>query len=682
MRTMNEQERIENKQNNFINLRPLAISAFALATGVTLCYTALFHGVHFLFCLLGLLPLVLYFILAKKKIRALLYCSLALVCFGIGAGGFALKMNDYHNQPLVEDEYIMEGEIAELNFGVEYSTIVLHNVKIDGERVDGNIKVTCYPSVKQGKEGMRISLTAAVEKAGKAYRYSTFRADMVLGNIKYTATCYQSPTFLGYAFNPFASVRAGIREVLFENLSYEQASLAYALTTGNTFDMEEGLLTSVRYGGVAHLFVVSGLHIGVVFGALSFVLEKCKAPRILRKAIPLLVAFLFCGVCGFSASAVRAFLICSTLSLCSLLQIKADGIEGAGFACLVLLLVNPVYLLSVGFQLSMAAYLAIVFLSPALQKLFSSIIQKFPKSKKICSAVAVMLSVQVFLAPIQLLTFGYLSLWGMLLNLIIIPLFSLFFPVLLVAVLLACIFPVAALYILFVPAYVLTGFAFLFYALDFTLIVKGVTLSILGMGAFYLLFVVLSGRLNFHEKARGIFMPVVCFLTALLFADCLLVNYVPNDTCRIKQTCYYSGYCAALVQTENASVLLVNGSVSKARLQTFLFRNCNRLDGVVIVNENANAVAGSLLYFDGVDIVYVPYGVNLELREKEVVHKTTFTIDGVRYAFGGQNTVYLTVNGVKGVFNGTGLNTDLAIFHEEGRDGLIFDIKNGIITVS
>ena len=667
-------------EEDFVNLRPFAVGAAALATGAGFCYAALFCGVHFLYALLFLLPLGMILVFARRKRRAAVYVFLFLALFGVGMGGLALRMESYGAQQFREGEYALSGEISELTETEDgYARVLLTDVSADGRELDGNVTVYFYASLKNGEEGMRISFTGDLSPAGSALRYGVFRADMVLGNIKYTATCSASPVYEGAGGDLFTAVRTGIRGALYGSLPEEEAALAYALTTGYTDGIEEGLMESVRYGGVAHVFAVSGMHIGVFYGALAFLLKKMRAPKWLSVPLPLVAAFLFCGVCGFSSSAMRAFMTCAATAVCTLIGIRRDGIEAAGFACGVILLADPVYLLSLGFQLSAAAYIAIVALAPAAEKCFSPLSRRVPLLRKPLSAVAVMLAVQLCLLPVMLNAFGYVSVWGILLNLAALPLFTFYFPFLLAGVLLACLFPAAASVILFLPAAALSLFALFFRAADFSsLLVKGFSFGFAAAVAFYLLLLLWSGRVNARGQTAS---ALACFLAAFVFVSGLLTNYVPPQTCRVVQMCYYGDYCCALVQTENADVLLVNGEVSSSRLQTFLFLHGAAPDAVVILSDTANAVAGSLLFTD-FRVAYVPSDVTLSLRDRETVSADAFSVDGVDYVFRPSGQLFLSYAGVTGVFNGTAASADFSLFAAEPRDGLIFTIERGILSVS
>ena len=58
-----------------------------------------------------------------------------------------------------------------------------------------------------------------------------------------------------------------------------------------------------------------------------------------------------------------------------------------------------------------------------------------------------------------------------------------------------------------------------------------------------------------------------------------------------------------------------------------------------------------------------------------------FCLGGTQYVFEENGAITLTFDGVKGVFGGTGENADFALFYLEERDGLIFTVNRGILSV-
>lgn len=73
------------------------------------------------------------------------------------------------------------------------------------------------------------------------------------------------------------------------------------MLTGDGSAVENGLLQNFRYGGVAHIFAVSGLHIGVIYAILSFLLKRIRMPKLLRCALIFAPLLFYVGVCPFFA---------------------------------------------------------------------------------------------------------------------------------------------------------------------------------------------------------------------------------------------------------------------------------------------------------------------------------------------------------------------------------------------
>ncbi len=139
-------------EEDFVNLRPFAVGAAALATGAGFCYAALFCGVHFLYALLFLLPLGMILVFARRKRRAAVYVFLFLALFGVGMGGLALRMESYGAQQFREGEYALSGEISELTETEDgYARVLLTDVSADGRELDGNVTVYFYASLKNGE---------------------------------------------------------------------------------------------------------------------------------------------------------------------------------------------------------------------------------------------------------------------------------------------------------------------------------------------------------------------------------------------------------------------------------------------------------------------------------------------------------------------------------------------------
>lgn len=661
-----------------VNLRPLCTAAIALMTGCGFAYAAKFCGVPFYFAFFLPLLFLIALFFVRDKARVALCFFLALVFTGTGILTFSLRLDVYAVQAVESGEKTVEGVVEEVVEGDGYLRLTLTEATADGEETEGKVLLTVYREGVSAEAGVRISVRADFFAMGSPYAYRTFYADRVEKNIRYRAVAKDAPVVTGTGGDFFLSVRERIRKTLNGGLKKEQAALAYALTTGRTEAMDEGILFSARYGGVAHLFAVSGLHIGAAYLALRFLLKKAKIPQVAATAVSLTVLFFFCGICGFSSSALRAFLLCLSGAVCDFFFRFGDALEKTAFCALVLLLTDPVRLFTAGFQLSMAAYAGLVALSPRVQSLLSRLSfgsDRFFPVRKLLGVLAGTLSVQAAISPVMLVRFSYVSVGGLFLNLLVLPLFSLFFPILLASVFLSCLIPVAAPVLLFLPSGGLWLFTSFFAAFDFSgLLFCGVSLPFFVLAAYVGLLVLFSGRVRLCRKLS---VPLACLFSAIVVRA--LFPFSVADDCRVSSICSYDGFCASCVRTAEGSVLLVNGAPSYSLVQTAAFRSGGKFEAVVLTGNKIAAAANAVLPLS-FSTLYLPAGEDVVTGVKKVVRKNAFSLCGVEYVYSKDGALELTFQGVSGTFGAEGYG-DFSVFSQEGRDGLIFTINRGILSV-
>ncbi|WP_084659597.1 DNA internalization-related competence protein ComEC/Rec2 [Vibrio sonorensis] len=196
-------------------------------------------------------------------------------------------------------------------------------------------------------------------------------------------------------------------------------------------ELEEGL----RKVGLSHLFVISGLHIGMAFfiGCSLGIWLMGITGRFLY--LPLLLGLFFAlsyaFLAGFTVSTLRALLMCGLMACFILLEAKVSLLFKWLLTLSLVLLLDPFSPLSAGFWLSFAAVALIFYL---VELLFS---HPAPFRKLIPLAM-----VPVLIMPFSLVWFGGISVTGIAYNLVWIPWFSiLVVPVLLLSVGVWTVFP-------------------------------------------------------------------------------------------------------------------------------------------------------------------------------------------------------------------------------------------------
>ena len=152
----------------------------------------------------------------------------------------------------------------------------------------------------------------------------------------------------------------------------EEFAVLSALTLGNKEYLDADLRDVYSVTGAGHILAVSGLHVGVVFCVLNFVLGLLlKANRFLKvKTVILILAlWMYAFITGLSPSVVRAVIMFSFVSTGIILQRKSLVYNNISAAAFCMLIYNPFYLFDISFQFSYVAVLSIVFFQSRIYRL-------------------------------------------------------------------------------------------------------------------------------------------------------------------------------------------------------------------------------------------------------------------------------------------------------------------------
>lgn len=224
-------------------------------------------------------------------------------------------------------------------------------------------------------------------------------------------------------------------EKVTRGLPKKSADLSLVLLTGNRHYLSDVTYEMFRDAGLAHILAVSGLHIGiifwVIFKGLSVIIDK----RRWQMVISLLFCWLFGLFIGFPPSVFRALCWLTIPFIFELLKKPWYKDEAFLISIILMLLYRPFWLYHVGFMLSVLAFAAIIFLAPRWKKILS-----VSDNQVIRNYLVTYGSVQLMVLPIQLFYFKSWSLWGVLFNAIMVPIYSVILPLLLMFLLLPGVF--------------------------------------------------------------------------------------------------------------------------------------------------------------------------------------------------------------------------------------------------
>lgn len=203
-------------------------------------------------------------------------------------------------------------------------------------------------------------------------------------------------------------------------LSDDELGVMSAMTMGYSDILSDEIRHAYSSAGAMHILAVSGLHVGIIYGIIVFLLSFIKNDKLnwLKVLITITLIWLYALFTGLSPSVSRASLMFSLMSL-GKLQKNSPGSLNAVFASMfILLVINPYNLVNIGFQLSYSAVIGIIILQPRLYAFFE-VKNKF--LDWIWSLTTVSVAAQLATMPLCFYYFHQFSNYFLLTNYVMIP---------------------------------------------------------------------------------------------------------------------------------------------------------------------------------------------------------------------------------------------------------------------
>ena len=205
-------------------------------------------------------------------------------------------------------------------------------------------------------------------------------------------------------------------------LQGDEYSIITAVLLGNDDTMEPELKAHFASAGVSHILCVSGMHVGIIFMIINFLLKPLDAfprLRILKAVLLILVIWTYAHITGLAPSVRRAATMFTFITLGSLLHRPTTIYHSLFASMFILLLLNPILFFEIGFQMSYLAVFGIVILQPPLTRLWT------PKYKVInyfWELATVSVAAQLATFPLSIFYFGQFPNYFLLANLSVISL--------------------------------------------------------------------------------------------------------------------------------------------------------------------------------------------------------------------------------------------------------------------
>lgn len=207
-----------------------------------------------------------------------------------------------------------------------------------------------------------------------------------------------------------------------------------AMTLGDKSALDRDLRDVYSITGASHVLALSGLHLGILYMLLSRLTLSHRRRRVWSQVLLVCAVWAFVMLVGMPVSVVRSAFMITIFALFSLGHRPNMSVNLLSLTVIILLVIDPLTILDVGFQLSFMAVLSIL-VCPFLRsddwqrnitvvgntELFRYPTVKERATKVLQQCLLVSVAAQLGVAPLIAFYFGRFSTWFLLTNLIVLP---------------------------------------------------------------------------------------------------------------------------------------------------------------------------------------------------------------------------------------------------------------------
>ncbi|MDQ7948897.1 MAG: ComEC/Rec2 family competence protein [Pedobacter sp.] len=199
----------------------------------------------------------------------------------------------------------------------------------------------------------------------------------------------------------------------------EAFSVASTLVLGYRADLSQETLNAYSKTGTIHALSVSGMHVGIIYIFLNWVLfflDRHRLLRILKCTLICSLIWYYALLTGFSPSVLRSAIMLTVFILAKTFNRSSNSYNILAFTAFSLLIYDPMLLWDVGFQLSFLAVFGLIYLQP---KIYAWLVVPNYWLDRLWATVAISIAAQVATFPLSIYYFHQFPLYFIFSNLFI-----------------------------------------------------------------------------------------------------------------------------------------------------------------------------------------------------------------------------------------------------------------------
>lgn len=403
----------------------------ALLVGILVYDAFAPKGLQARFVLIGLaLCIVPFVLLSLKNKRGL--SSILLGYISTIALGFSLcyyqdcsQKNEFLGRKLVPNTYslaVITAEPINKNKTTKYEVSILKT--LDRNQIKDAVGKAYLYVLKGGKE-------QKIAKGDTLFIPSNWQSMSNSGNpfaLNYQKSCARKGIYFQQFLTPDKVVVYAARNQSSFNLlekTYKYAinsiqqhikdsstsALLKAMLLGDERDIDPTMREAYSDTGTIHIISISGAHVAILFATIAALFKGVnnKKKKWIQLLLSLGLVWFYVLLSGASTPALRAALMFSILAIGAASQQQTNPLNQLLTAAFVLLLLNPMWLFTIGFQLSFITVLSLIIFYPPLLTLLPQA-QLKGKSKVLAilnygstfllNALAASIAAEILVAPL------------------------------------------------------------------------------------------------------------------------------------------------------------------------------------------------------------------------------------------------------------------------------------------
>jgi len=497
-------------KERILNYRPAVLAGLACAIGILIAAASVKSFIWIALIVLLALGCVACIIFKKYKVfLVLIFAFAAFSSFIIAWSKAEVAELD------VKDKYI-NARVCSVERERSGATVyILEDVSYDVTPLAHKTLLIC-PDGASFKVGDSIAVYGKIASI-RADVFDSYGANLLGRDIRYQAESEFTVSSKKDKLKLFERIKAHIYSDFDKHLLFDTQGIAASLLFGERALLSISEAEGFKISGLSHIFAVSGLHVAFFAALLFFLFKKLSLSPKLTFICTLLILLFYGALAGFVPSVNRAIIMTMVALGSSLVYKRIDPLSALCAAGVLILLFKPFNLFDISFLLSFSAVAGIVLFYSQLRK---TLLNTGKLGNFTSSSFALSLSANSLLLPVIVNVFNVFALYFCLANLIVLPLVSLAFLLLIIAIAVTAIAPfMGVLYKLAsFPLFALRGLSAFFAHLPFAQLAVG-NMGIITL--FYFAVMLLNSKFFMLSKEKKLRYSVVLIFICIILVTIL-----------------------------------------------------------------------------------------------------------------------------------------------------------------